>query len=244
VAVGRTPRNLDTDGGCSSGLADRSILFMRARRRLAGAWRTVKEAGPTGPRRARSAGQGIAEFAIVIPLFMTLILGVLEGGVAMAVNIGINRAAQSAAHMASMAGNIDGADCLVLDEVEKSALPPTHKDRIQSVVVQLTDLSGDYVLASNTWNRSGATTCVVADDLTLVVPYGKISESYPDTQRCNVLSGCPTMTPVRSTVDNIGVIVTYHHDWITPLGSAIPFPGSEAGWTFSQRNIFRMEPHR
>lgn len=190
------------------------------------------------------SGQSLAEFALVVPLLMTLIMAVLESGVALAANIGINRAAQTAAHMASMAGNIDGADCLVLDEIERAVVPPTDPGRIQTVRIELTNLSGDAVYASNTWTRTGSTTCTVADDLVLELPYTKVSESYPDTQRCNVLTGCPTMTPVRSTVDNIGVVIRYRHDWITPLGAAIPFPGEEAGWVFDQRNIFRMEPHR
>lgn len=194
----------------------------------------------------RTRGQGLAEFALVVPLLMTLIMGVLEGGMALAANIGVNRAAQSGAHMASMAGNIVGADCLVLDEVERALLPPNDRGSVLTVRIELTDLSGDSVYAANTWSRTGKTDCSVADDLVLELPYTKVSETYPDTQRCNVLSGCPTMSPARSTVDNIGVVVRYNHDWITPLGSVIPFPGGAdgGGWTFEQRNIFRMEPHR
>jgi hypothetical protein len=195
---------------------------------------------------ARSTGQTLVEFALVLPLFMAVLMGVIEGGIAMAANIGINRAAQSGAHMASMAGNIIGADCLVLDQIENSVMPPNDRARIQSVRVELTDLSGNDIRAYNTWSRTGRTICTVADDLTLDLPYTKASGGYPDTQRCNVLNGCPTMTPTRSTVDSIAVVVRYHHDWITPLGSIFPFPGGDdgTGWTFEQRNVFRMEPHR
>ena len=39
----------------------------------------------------------------------------------------------------------------------------------------------------------------------------------------------------------------YHHDWITPLNGALDLlgnggPGGPGGWTFEQRNIFRIEP--
>ena len=51
------------------------------------------------------------------------------------------------------------------------------------------------------------------------------------------------MTPARTTVDNIAVAISYTHDWITPLGTILPLGGG-SGWTFEQRNVFRMEPHR
>ena len=196
--------------------------------------------------RDRSRGQALIEFALIVPLLMTMIMGVFEAGVALAANIGINRAAQSGAHMASAAGNIAGADCLILDEIERSVIVPNDRARIESVRIELTDLSGDAIYATNTWSRSGTTRCTVSNDLTLDLPYTRQTEGYPDAQRCNVLSGCPTMTPTRATVDNIGVAVRYQHDWITPLGSLLPLHGSldGTGWTFEQRNIFRMEPHR
>ena len=198
---------------------------------------------PEKPLEDRRNGQTLVEFALIIPLLMTLIMGVFEFGVALAANIGINRAAQSGAHMASAAGNIAGADCLVLDEIERSVMLPNDHDSIDSVRIELTNLGGDQVYATNTWVRSGTTRCSVADDITLDVPYTVLVQEYPDAQRCNVLNGCPTMTPVRSTVDNIGVVVRYRHGWITPLGGLLPLGGG-SGWTFEQRNIFRMEPHR
>jgi hypothetical protein len=55
------------------------------------------------------------------------------------------------------------------------------------------------------------------------------------------------MTPARSTVDNIGVMIRYRYTWVTPLGTLLPFVGGDgtegAGWTFQKRNIFRMEPN-
>jgi hypothetical protein len=145
--------------------------------------------------------------------------------------------------MASSAGNVVGADCIVLDEIERSVLPPNDRGGISTVRIELTDLDGDTVFASNVWGRTGSTECDIATGLTITVPYTLLSESYPDTQRCNVLAGCPTMTPTRTTVDNIAVAIDYTHDWVTPLGSILPLGGG-AGWNFEQRNVFRMEPNR
>ena len=194
----------------------------------------------------RQKGQALVEFAITLPLLASAMMGVFEFGVAMAANIGINRAAQNGAHIASVAGNLVGADCIVLDEIERSVMVPNDRARIQSVRIELTDLSGDTVHAANTWDRTGSTECEAADGMTIDLPYTLLSEGYPDVQRCNVLGGCPTMSPPRTTVDNIAVVVSYNHQWITPLGSVLPLAGGEdgTGWTFEQRNVFRMEPHR
>ena len=44
-------------------------------------------------------------------------------------------------------------------------------------------------------------------------------------------------------MDNIGVSVNYRHLWATPLNSVYDFfGGGNTGWSFTQRNIFRMEP--
>ena len=198
-------------------------------------------------RSARShegqRGQALVEFAITLPLLASTVMGVFEFGVAVAANIGINRAAQNGAHMASSAGNIAGADCIVLDEIERSVLAPNNRAGIDSVRIELTDLDGDTVFASNVWQRTGSTDCQIATGTTMTLPYTLLSSSYPDTQRCNILAGCPTMTPVRTTVDNIAVAIRYTHRWITPLGTVIPLGGG-SGWTFEQRNVFRMEPQR
>jgi hypothetical protein len=190
----------------------------------------------------RQRGQGLVEFALTMPLLFGLIMGIFEFSVALAANIGVNRAAQSAALMASEAGSIIGADCLILDEIEKALVPPNNHSNILGVRIELTNFRGDTVYAENKWNRSGQTICNVADKLTLDLPYSRTLETYPDTQRCNTLAGCPGMSPVRGTVDNIAVVVRYRHDWITPLGGIIPLSGG-TGWEFEQRSVFRMEPH-
>jgi hypothetical protein len=68
---------------------------------------------------------------------------------------------------------------------------------------------------------------------------------YPEDRRCAVLGGCPNLAdvPAHSTVDNVGVRVKYRHDWATPLNAIMDvFGGGSTGWTFTQRNIFRIEP--
>ena len=193
---------------------------------------------------SEARGQALTEFALTIPLLLILIMATFEFGLAMVANVSINRAAQTGAHMASIAGNTQGADCLILDEVERSITAPNDRSAIQNVQIQRTSLIGEQTLAANDWARDGSTDCTLNNGDVVTVPYSRVSGAYPNDQRCNMLGGCPLLTPARTTVDNIGVAVRYQHDWKTPLGSLVPLVGGDTtGWTFEQRDIFRMEPH-
>ena len=76
---------------------------------------------------------------------------------------------------------------------------------------------------------------------------GSERNSHRPSQRCTVLppNGCPTLTPARTTVDTIAVQITYVYPWHTPLRALMGMFGgslSGSGFTFVQRNAFRMEP--
>lgn len=209
------------------------------------------EAGPR--RRSGEAGQTLVEFAMVMPMLLLLFMGVLEFSLALNASLAVNRASQHGAHVAASAGNIAGADCLVLDAVEGALGTPNSADRISEVLIERTAMTGDQAYATQRWVRGGTTTCTYPDGSDVVVPYTRVLSAYPEDQRCTVLAGCPLLVPPRSTVDNIGVTVRYTHQWVTPLDGALDVivPGggdgggggsASTGWSFEQRNIFRMEP--
>lgn len=197
--------------------------------------------------RERSRGQALVEFALILPILFVLIMGLLEFAVAFNAVLGVNRASQNAAHTASLAGNMQGADCLILGEVESDVGPPNDKTHIKLVQIQRTAMAGNVVYAQNSWVRTGVTACTLNDGTSVSVPYTQTENGYPVNQRCSVLNGCPTYNPARSTVDNVGVMIQYRYDWITPLGTLLPFVGGDRdtshGWTFQKRNVFRMEPN-
>jgi Flp pilus assembly protein TadG len=197
--------------------------------------------------RSEGRGQALVEFALLIPLLFVLIMGLIEFALAFNATLGVNRASQNGAHMASIASNIQGADCLVLQQVEQDIHAPNRAANIQRVEIQRTALTGNVTYATSTWDRTGTTACQLNDGSTVDVPYTQTTNGYPVSQRCSVLLGCPSMTPPRSTVDNIGVMIRYRYTWATPLGTLLPFVGGDgtegAGWTFQKRNIFRMEPN-
>ena len=193
-----------------------------------------------GRRRRAQSGVTLVEFAIVLPIFVTLLFAMIEFGVAFNAELAINRASQSAALIAGQAGPESDADCLILARIEQNLQPPLDKSKVLQVKIFRASTTGNGVLASSIYVRSGTTDCG-----TYSVPYSATSSGYPPSQRCNVLAGCPTLTPARSTVDKIGVQITYQYDGVTPLRNVLSLlPGSHtnASWTFSKQNESRMEP--
>ena len=192
------------------------------------------------------SGQTLVEFALVIPMLMVLLMGLLEVALALNASLAVNRASQHGAHVASTAGNLGGADCLILDAIEGDLGVPNDPDAITEVRIERTAMAGNLSYARNRWLRDGKTECTYPDGTTVEVPYRQAEYGYPEAQRCPVLSGCPLLEPARSTVDNVGVTVFYRHDWVTPLNGMLdllsPGGSDSGGWSFEQRNIFRMEP--
>jgi hypothetical protein len=195
----------------------------------------------------RQAGQGLVEFALIVPLIVLLFMGILELALAFNAFIGLNRASQMGGHLAATIGNQAGADCEILSHIESDVMVPNDPDRIIEVVIERMPLAGNeaYPGEKQRYTRSTSLTtdCTLPDGTTVPVPYTLTNAGYPEAQRCPVLAGCPTLTPARSTVDNVGVSIRYRHLWVTPLNSLYGFfAGGDTGWTFVQRNIFRLEP--
>jgi Flp pilus assembly protein TadG len=207
----------------------------------------LRRATKRGSEADHAAGQAMVEFAMVIPFLIVLLMALLELALALNASMSVTRASQNGAHFAATAGNTAGADCLILQEVESHVSVPNNAANISEVVIERTALAGNLSYAQQKWARSGETTCTLPNGDEAKVPYSLIVNGYPESQRCSVLRGCPLMTPPRSTVDNIGVIIRYRHDWVTPLNGALDLIAGSSndasgGWNFEQRNIFRIEP--
>jgi Flp pilus assembly protein TadG len=199
-------------------------------------------------RAANADGQSLVEFALLAPLFLLMVVGLIEFSFAFNASLNTNYASRAGGLMAAEAGNASAADCLILGAIEEALSAPTDPDQVASVEVQRTNPSGSTVYATTTYQRSGSTSCTRTDGTTMSVPYSAVSNGYPASQRCNVLppNGCPTLSPVRSTVDTIAVQITYRYPWHTPLGALMSMFGqtlsSPGGLAFTDRNVFRIEP--
>jgi Flp pilus assembly protein TadG len=196
-----------------------------------------------GRRRSphKSAGQALVEFALVIPIFLVMLTGIIEFALALNSVLSINFATREAALIAAEAGNGDGADCVILAKVEASVGAPSNNGQISEVRIFKSDRNGAQ-LATNRYVRTGSMTCTFST-ASVTVPYTLSgTENYPDTKRCNVLAGCPANAPLPSTtaVDHVGVQVNYTYFWHTPLRSFLDLSGT--GYALVKSNSMRMEP--
>ncbi len=195
------------------------------------------------PRRPATSpaesGQALVEFALIFPIFMLLVIGMIEFAVAFGVQLNINYASRDAALLAAEAGNGQGADCVILANIESTVSSPSNKTAISQVRVYWSDGNGvEKPGRVNVYTRSSSTSCTLQDGTVLTVPYSISGiPGYPETDRCAVLAGCPGGHP---SVDQIGVTITYQHRWMTPLPSIVTLP--VGGVTVTRSNAMRMEP--
>jgi Flp pilus assembly protein TadG len=185
--------------------------------------------------RRRHRGQGLVEFALVIPIFITLIVAIAEFGYMLTIKNAITMASQDATQLAAQLGNSTDADVYVLRQIETDLQAPVDKSKITGVSIFWTDLNG-VNHGANTYVRTGA---MSNTDGSVTVPYTRTSNGYPVANRCNVISaqGCASG---HTGVDWIGVTITYQYAWITPLPSLIGLGGSPP--TFTETMTSRLEP--
>ena len=125
---------------------DTRMVRGACRRRLAG--------------RSSTAGQSLVEFALVVPIFLLLMMGILEYGFLYNNILTVQYAARQGVSAAAQAGAVDGADCSILKAVERALTAPIDKARVSSVLVYKSDANGDPLPGvANQYVRSGSLDC-------------------------------------------------------------------------------------
>jgi Flp pilus assembly protein TadG len=187
------------------------------------------------PRRRRSdaRGQALVEFSLVIMIFMTLIVSIIEFSFILTTKIGVTNAAQDAVQLASEMGNTADTDLWVLQLVEKDISLPLDKGKIYSVQIFSTDNYGSARNGADTYLRGGSTSNATN---TITVPYSiSGTKGYPESARCSTVA-----VGVCGGVDYIGVTITYKYTWVTPLPNLAGLGTSPP--TFVQTSVSRLEP--
>jgi Flp pilus assembly protein TadG len=184
-------------------------------------------------------GQSLVEFGLVFPIFVTLVMGLIEFAFVFNALLSVNYSARDGSLAAAEAGSLDGADCVIIKSVEAAIGAPAADNRILSIEIYETNPNGGQIGAATVFTRGApnVSTCAAIDGST--IPYQRTANGYPETTRCNVLGGCNSLI-VNDTVDNIGVRVWYHHEWVTPLTNFIG--GGAGGLDFDRASVMRMEP--
>lgn len=196
-------------------------------------------------QRSGDRGQSMVEFALIFPIFILLLIGLIEFSVTLSVMLNVNYASRDSALLSAEVGDAAGADCLILQRLDRAlGGGAAHHSGIQQVRIFWADASGNEI-AANAYDEGGiGTTCTLADGSTATVRYTAAPGglNYINTDRCTVLAGCPPDSLNRShaSLDTIGVKIIFHHEWLTPLPNLVQVPPN--GVTFDRSNTMRMEP--
>lgn len=183
-------------------------------------------------------GQSLIEFALIFPVLMLLIAGMVEFSLAFNARDSVFFAARDASMLAAEGGTIAGTDCVVLDRVERDIVSPARPVRVQSVKIFWSDKNGlELGGQENLYTRgAGTLTCTYGNGTSLTVPYALTTALYPEADRCDVLAGCGGAHP---TPDNIGATISYTHNWVTSVAQI-----SLSALTFDLTAATRVEPQQ
>jgi Flp pilus assembly protein TadG len=187
-------------------------------------------------RERHQRGQSLVEFALVFPIFFVLLMGLIEFGLVFNALLSINFASRDASLIAAEAGNAVGSDCVILKKVEDAISAPSSTSRVTEVRIYNADKNGAQIGGQvNVYARSGSTPCTLPSGA-WTAPYSLTTGGYLETNRCNFQAGCSG----SGGVDTIGVKITYHYTWFTPMGSFIGLGATD--YTMVESNVMRMEP--
>jgi hypothetical protein len=202
-------------------------------------------------RRGRSTGengQGLVEFSIVVPVFMLLLLSMLEFGFLFDHLLTIRYASREGARVGSALANGGGplgcgagqspnassVDPLIIAAVTRVLTSPGSRvriDEVPSIRIFKANVDGNQVgTFVNVWTYTPGAGPIV-DGRRL--DYSQGSVGWAACSRSNALPS-----------DSIGVSMTYTYSFQTPLGSALAFFGgsSLSSVAVSDRTVMSLNP--
>lgn len=187
----------------------------------------------------REEGASLVEFALVAPLLLIILFGIIEFGLAFRDKLTIGNSTQSAARVGSAVGQDPDADLFVLQSLEQSlsTLPNSGVGVVNRVQI--------FKATANGGIDSGQ----VNTYFYVFDPVGCDWVPCPDNTNLGYASW--TWAPDDRNVevgnlDIMGVRVHYAHNWLT--GSLLPLPdaacnnGSPPTNCFADTALMRMEP--
>jgi hypothetical protein len=152
--------------------------------------------------RAGARGQAIVEFTLIIPVFLIILMGMLEFGIAFdhrnAMAYAVREGARVGASLGNGGSQPAGVDPAILAAVQRGLTDPILIENITSIEIFQADTSGQPISGKiDTYDRNGN-------------PIG--AAGWPATSRVPGLSG-----------DSVGVRVVYDFRPQTPLGTLLGF---------------------
>ncbi len=195
-------------------------------------------------RREAHSGQALVEFALIVPVFLLLLLGLLEFGFifdhAMTVSYATREGARSGAAYAS--GNATTMVCTTSQDVDKNIVAAVQrilKAPGSAVAINhITEIRIFKALANGTQDTTKAN----------VWTYSAGGGPVVDGEPLDFVQGAVGWNACTrnnsSTPDSIGVAIRYHYSFVTPIASLLSFfgPGGSTGVSISDKTVMALNP--
>ena len=208
--------------------------------------RGIRQRPCTG--RSDACGQGLVEFAMVVPVFMLLLLGLLEFGFVfdhtMTISYATREGARSGAAFAS--GNDTTMVCSTSTDVDKNIVAAVQRvleapgsqvamDRISEIRIYKATTTGTQSGGNaNVWVYAAGAGPVV-DGANL--DFTPSQTNWNACTRDNTWSG-------SAPPDSLGVSISYSYRFVTPLAAILGFFGPPGGSSLaiSDRTVMALNP--
>jgi Flp pilus assembly protein TadG len=195
----------------------------------------VSRPNNSGGARSSQRGQGLVEFAIVMPVFLLLLTGMLEFGLAFSDRLTMGNATREGARIggalatgnsAPCSGDPAGVDKTIiasLQNILKSGGSDVDLSRINSIRIFKATTSGAQVGGNvNVWTYTpGAGPDADPGTGTEILDFSPSSTGWPACTRSNG----------AASPDSIGVSIDYQYQLKTPLAGVIGLLGGSQGST-------------
>ncbi len=192
-----------------------------------------------GPIRERSRGAVLVEATFVTPIFLMLVLGIMEVGLAMNDNLALAHAVRAGSRVASASGNDLYADYGLVRAVarESAAL---RQSQIEMVVVYRANAHGEAPSPSCQGGTPEGSTAAGSRPCNVYYPsdFARPKNEWgckPPPER--IETWCPTSRKVTLSgtgTEFIGVWMKIEHPWVTRMfGRTI---------TLTDSSVIRLEP--
>lgn len=175
--------------------------------------------------KRRDAGASLVEVAVVLPILLSLAIGLAEVGFLVIDYITVTNAARSGARTGASLTTDPGTDDAILDVVEED-LCNLRYGTVKVVRIFLPNADGTMSGSANNYTPSGALNC---DAIGHVFSCDALEGgcNWPSTGRNN--------TP-PSNFDRLGVRIEFTHDYVTDF---LPFPTTD----LTETAIMQLEPN-
>jgi hypothetical protein len=176
----------------------------------------------------RERGANLVEFALVVPIVLLVVIGILEVGVAFRDLLAVSNAAKEGVRVMAAMGDDPLSDCTVLIKTSSALASSVSLDNLLTIEIFRANPNGSQSHDNNVYS------------LPVGADHTDCTEWSPNPMDIGALDWSPLLRKVKigngAELDIAGVRVTYTHNWITGFP---PFFGS---FVVDESTVSRLEP--